>query len=165
MHKITTLASPMTHPPLEPALAAVKTGFPLARLRSLEIHLLLLVVAICAGCSTVPRPGAARSHASAKVAFENQRVRVIEYDSGSEKDVCGVGMHSHPAHLYIQLTDAKLRIVTPDGKESFENSKAGDIGWEPAERHIAETVGKSESRCYVIEIKDKNWKPSTGLTR
>jgi hypothetical protein len=62
-------------------------------------------------------------------------------------------------------TDAKLRIVTPDGKESFEDAKAGDVGWAPAEQHIVENLSGKDAACYVIETKDKDWKPSTGLTR
>jgi len=72
-------------------------------------------------------------------------------------------MHSHPPHVYIMTTDAKLRIITPDGKESVENAKAGDVGWEDAVEHRAENVMGNNAECYVIEIKDKNWKPSTGL--
>ena len=116
------------------------------------------------GCSTT---SAAKkgSPAAYKVVFENEKVRVIEYHTGSEKDICGFGMHTHPAHLYIMKTDAKQRIVTPDGKESFENAKAGEVGWEPAGQHIAEIMDGKDAACYVIEIKDKDWKPSTGLTR
>jgi hypothetical protein len=116
------------------------------------------------GCSTT---SAAKKGSPAvyKVVFENEKVRVIEYHTGSEKGICGFGMHTHPAHLYIMKTDAKQRIVTPDGKESFENAKAGEVGWEPAEQHIAENMDGKDAACYVIEIKDKDWKPSTGLTR
>ncbi len=120
---------------------------------------------VCAGCHT-PR-SAANSNGPAvyKVAFENDKIRVIECHTGSEKDVCGFGMHTHPAHLYIMLTDAKLRIITPDGKETFENAKAGEMGWAPPEQHNAENLMGNNAGCYLIEIKDKDWKPSTGLTR
>jgi hypothetical protein len=127
---------------------------------------LAVLIALLAGCCT-KRPQAAHSTgAAARVAFENDKMWVVEYSTGSEKDgVCGVGMHTHPAHLYIMLADSKLRIVTPDGKETFENSKAGDIGWEPAEQHICENLMGNNVRCHVIEIKDKDWRPSTGLSK
>src|SRR5215468_3165346 len=91
---------------------------------------ILLALAVLGGgaCSTTGRQAARNAPASARIAFENDRVRVIEYHTGSEKDVCGFGMHTHPAHLYIMLTDAKLRTVTPDGKEILEDTKAGDMG-------------------------------------
>jgi hypothetical protein len=63
------------------------------------------------------------------------------------------------------LTDTKLRTVTPDGKEVFETAKAGDIGWASAEQHVCENLMGNKAAVYVIEIKDKDWKPSTGLTR
>lgn len=117
------------------------------------------------GCSTNQPQVAHGGPASARVAFENDKVRVIEYHTGSEKDICGFGMHTHPPHAYIMLTDAKIRIVTPDGKETFENAKAGDVGWAGAEHHIAENILGNNAGVYIIEIKDKHWKPSTGLTR
>jgi len=120
---------------------------------------------LCAGCHTPYSAANSNGPAVYKVVFENDRVRAIEYHTGSEKDICGFGMHTHPAHLYIMLTDAKLRIVAPDGKETLENAKAGEIGWEPAEQHIAENLMGNNAGCYLIEIKDKDWKPSTGLTR
>jgi len=127
--------------------------------------LFILLLAVGAGCRTVSRASKEGSPAVYKILFENERARVIEYRTGSEKDICGFGMHTHPPHLYIMLTDARIRIVTPDGKETFEDAKAGDIGWEPAEEHRAENLLGNHAGCYVIEIKDKDWKPSTGLTR
>ncbi len=90
---------------------------------------------------------------------------MIEYHTGSEKEICGFGMHTHPRHAYIMLTDAKLRIVTADGKETFENARAGEVGWADPEHHIAENLSGNNAGCYVIEIKDQDWRPSTGLTR
>ena len=131
-----------------------------------ELVLCVLFSAFVAAFTGCNRPQAAHGgSASARVAFENDRVRVIEYHTGSEKAICGFGVHTHPPHVYIMLTDAKIRIVTPDGKETFENAKAGDVGWAGAEHHIAENILGNNAGCYVIEIKDKDWTPSTGLTR
>src|SRR5262252_2410789 len=77
------------------------------------------------GCKTAATASKSSMPAVYKVAFENDKLRVIEYHTGSEKDICGFGMHTHPAHLFIMLTDAKLRTVTPDGKEILEDTKAG----------------------------------------
>lgn len=118
---------------------------------------------VVSGCGS-PRSGRS-TPATARVTLENDKVRVIEYHTGSEKDVCGFGMHTHPPHLYIMRTDAKLRIVDVDGKETFEDAKAGDTGWAPEEKHIVENLSGNNASCYLIEIKDKDWKPSTGLTR
>ena len=98
------------------------------------------------------------------VLFENERTRVIEYHTNTGTNICGLGMHSHPAHLYIMLTDAKLRIVTPGGKEEIVDAKSGEVGWEPAVTHMAENLLGNNAGCYLIEFKDKDWKPSTGLS-
>jgi len=42
---------------------------------------------------------------SYRVAFENDRVRVLEFVGRPGMGVCGEGMHSHPAHLTIVLSD------------------------------------------------------------
>src|SRR5262245_16175556 len=65
---------------------------------------------------------------TSKILFENDQTRVIEYHTNSGKNICGLGLHSHPAHVFIMLTDAKLRVVTPDGKEEMVDCKAGEAG-------------------------------------
>ena len=100
---------------------------------------------------------------SSTVVFENDKVRAILYQTGTGKNVCGFGMHSHPAHLYIQLQPAKFRVTTPDGKESIEEGKAGEVGWEPAVTHRVETLSAENVTIYLVEVKDKDWKPSAGL--
>lgn len=107
-------------------------------------------------------PGAA-PRAVNRIAFENEKVRVLDYQAGPGAPACGFGRHSHPSHLTILLTDAKVRIVGADGKAAVEDGKAGDMFWEPAATHEVEDVSGKNSRCYVIEIKDGDWKPSTGL--
>ena len=109
-------------------------------------------------------PAATKVPETSTILFENDRSRVIEYHTNAGKAICGLGMHFHPAHLYIMLTDAKLRVVTPDGKEEIVEAKAGETGWEPAVTHRAENMSGNNAGCYVIEFKDKEWKPSTGLS-
>ena len=132
-------------------------------MRTNEWLALCLVATSLAGCSTARHSQASKQPSSASVAFENEKVRVIEYQTGSGNDICGIGKHSHPAHAYIMLEDAKLSVVSADGKESIENAKAGEVGWEPAVEHVCKKLSDGNVHCYVIEIKDKDWKPSTGL--
>ena len=101
---------------------------------------------------------------SSTVVFENDKVRTILYQTGTGKNVCGFGMHSHPAHLYIQLNAAKFRVTTPDGKVTVEEGKAGEVGWEPAVTHRVESVSGESVTTYLVEVKDKDWKPSTNLS-
>ena len=97
------------------------------------------------------------------VLFENEQVRTILYRTTTGKNVCGFGMHWHPAHLYIMKTAGKFRVTTPDGKEEIVEAQAGEVGWEPAITHRIETVAPETVEVYLVEVKDKNWKPSTNL--
>jgi len=99
---------------------------------------------------------------SYRVVVENDRVRVLEFKSRPGMGVCGQGMHSHPDHVTVSLTGAKLRVTTPDGKATFEDVPPGAVFFEPAVIHSAEIIGGSGTRTYIIELRGKDWKPSTG---
>jgi hypothetical protein len=99
---------------------------------------------------------------SYRVVFENDRVRVLEYVSRPGLGICGQGIHTHPAHLTIPLTEAKAKITLLDGKVIFDHKKAGDMFWEPDVKHKVENIGGSGVSAYLVEMKDKAWQPSTG---
>ena len=99
---------------------------------------------------------------SYRVVVENDRVRVLEFKSRPGMGVCGQGMHSHPDHVTVSLTGAKLRVTIPNGKPTFEDVPPGAVFFEPAVIHSAEIIGGSGTRTYIIELKGKDWKPSTG---
>ena len=99
---------------------------------------------------------------SYRVVLENDRVRVLEYKSRPGFGVCGQGMHYHPDHVTVSLTSAKLKVTTPDGKVKFEDIPASAVFFSAAETHSAEIIGGSGTRSYMIELKGKDWKPSTG---
>src|SRR5437016_13793318 len=85
---------------------------------------------------------------SYRVVLENDRVRVLEYKSRPGFGVCGEGMHSHPDHITVSLTGAKLKVTTPGRKPTFENIPAGPIFFAPAEIHSAEIIGGLGTRSY-----------------
>ncbi len=66
------------------------------------------------------------------------------------------------AHVTVSLTGAKLKVTTPDGQVSFPQIPPGHVFFAEAETHSAEIVGGSGTRSYIIELKGKGWKPSTG---
>ena len=99
---------------------------------------------------------------SFRVVLENDRVRVLEYKSRPGFGVCGQGMHYHPDHVTVSLTDAKLKETTSDGKSKFVDIPAGAVFYDPAQVHAAEVIGGFGTRTYIIELKGKDWKPSTG---
>jgi len=98
---------------------------------------------------------------SYRVVLDNERVRVIEYKSRPGLGVCGEGVHSHPAHLAIALTPAKVK-VTQNGKTTYGDVPAGEVMYFEAEVHTAENVGGAGTRFFLVEMKGKDWKPSTG---
>lgn len=124
---------------------------------------LMLLAALGAGIRTATAQDAVKAEPrSYRVILENDKVRVLEYIARPGLGVCGVGKHSHPDHVAVALTPAKVKVTQEDGKIVIADIKAGTAFWEPAETHIAENIGGSGSRCLLIEIKDKEWRPSTG---
>jgi hypothetical protein len=96
-----------------------------------------------------------------RIAFENDKVRVLEYYSKPGLGLCGQGRHYHPAHLVFALTPAQARVTLADGKVIIAQNKAGEIFWAPAETHTVENIGGNDVRAYIVEPKDAQWKPST----
>jgi len=88
-----------------------------------------------------------------RVAFENDKLRVLDFNGRPGMGICGEGMHSHPAHLTIVMTDWQGRASTPDTPERERSRKAGDVFWSEAETHKVENTGKTNSRVLIIELK------------
>jgi beta-alanine degradation protein BauB len=99
---------------------------------------------------------------SYRVVFENDRVRVLEYNNRPGLGPCGRGRHYHPAHLDVFLSEFTGRMTHEDGRISTGRPKVGQVGWFEAETHEVENVDKSVVRMLMVELKDANWKPSTG---
>ena len=89
-----------------------------------------------------------------RVAFENDKVRVLDYNGRPGMGVCGDGMHSHPAHLVVNLSAGKVRIKRPDGKvEVHSDIPVGAVFWSDAETHEVENIGGTDVRILIIELK------------
>jgi beta-alanine degradation protein BauB len=88
-----------------------------------------------------------------RVAFENDHLRVLEYRSRPGLGVCGVGMHSHPAHLTVALSPGKARVKLPDGKTFAASNQLGDVFWSEAETHEVENVSGKDMRALIVELK------------
>ena len=96
-----------------------------------------------------------------RVVVDNDSVRVLEYKSRPGLGVCGQGLHYHPAHVTVSLTGAKLK-KTEGSKVSLVDIPPGHVFYADAETHAAEVIGGSGTRTYIVELKGKDWKPSTG---
>ena len=99
---------------------------------------------------------------SYRVVLENDQVRVLEYTSRPGFGVCGQGMHYHPAHLTVSLTGARLKRIAADGRTTFPEIPPGHVFWAEAETHAAEVIGGAGTRTYIVELKGRDWRPSTG---
>jgi hypothetical protein len=92
---------------------------------------------------------------SYKVALENDRLRVLEFNRRPGMGICGEGMHSHPAHLTVALSAAKARVTLPGGKVILAENKLGDVFWSEAETHEVENISGHDVRALIIELKSK----------
>jgi hypothetical protein len=92
------------------------------------------------------QPGAFR------VVLENESTRVLEFVSRPGTGVCGIGKHSHPPHLLVCLSDAKVRVTLADGRKIEAANKFGDVIWGEAETHTTENIA-GPMRALLIEFK------------
>jgi beta-alanine degradation protein BauB len=105
------------------------------------------------------RTAAPRSY---RVVLENERVRVLEYRSRPGFSVCGQGVHYHPARVVISLTGAKYRVATAEGGVVLRDVAPGEVSFAEPVTHATEEFGGAGARTCIVELKDGNWKPSTG---
>lgn len=89
---------------------------------------------------------------SYRVVLDNNEVRVLQYAALPGMGVCGTGVHSHPRHLTILQSPARVR-VTENGKTFVVVNKAGDVFWSDAGRHAAENISGSGVRSLIVEFK------------
>ena len=89
-----------------------------------------------------------------RVAFENDKLRVLDYTGRPGMGVCGDGMHSHPPHLTVNLSNGKVRMKSPDGKvEVHSDIPVGAVFWSNGETHEVENIGGTNVRILIIELK------------
>lgn len=88
-----------------------------------------------------------------RVAFDNERLRALEYRGRPGVGVCGNGMHSHPAHLTVVLFDGPARVREPGGGWKDIRAKKGHVFWSEAETHEVENLSGRESHAILIELK------------
>ena len=85
-----------------------------------------------------------------KVIFENDRVRVMEYqDQPGDK----TQEHGHPAFVVYALSAFERQITLPDGKVLNRSFKAGDVMFSEAQTHVGENVGTTPTHIIMVELK------------
>jgi beta-alanine degradation protein BauB len=117
---------------------------------------LLAVLAALAATETAQAQDAATVQPRAyRIAFENEQLRVLEFNSRPGLAVCGNGMHSHPAHLTVTLSPGKVRWKLPDGSTGVGENKLGDVFWSEAETHEVENISGKDMRALLVELKPR----------
>ena len=90
-----------------------------------------------------------------KVVEENARVRVLRYhDSPGQK----TAQHAHPEFVLYTLGPFKRRLTFPDGKTVERVFKAGDVVLMPAQSHIGENIGTTDTEVLLVELKEPSKK-------
>jgi hypothetical protein len=120
-----------------------------------------LLSAFGVGGDALAQDAASTEPRAFRVVLDNPSVRVLEFKSRPGLGVCGQGLHYHPAHVTVSLTGAKLK-KTEGGKVTLVDIPPGHVFFAEAETHAAEIIGGAGTRTYIIELKGKDWKPSTG---
>ena len=87
-----------------------------------------------------------------RVTLDNDQMRVLDFVSRPGMGVCGSGVHSHPPHLTVALSDCRVR-VKEGGKEFIGENKVGDVFWSPAVTHETENVTGRDVRALIVELK------------
>jgi hypothetical protein len=84
-----------------------------------------------------------------KVVFENDRVRVLEYrDRPGDRTL----PHRHPDSVMVTLSAFERRL-TVNGNPVEVRKAADEVGWLPAQTHIGENIGASETHVFFVELK------------
>ena len=84
------------------------------------------------------------------VVFENERVRVLEY-----QDVPGdrTTPHGHPDSVMVTLSDFDRRLTSGDQIRDV-SLRSGLAAWLPAQTHMGENVGRTPTHVMFVELKD-----------
>jgi hypothetical protein len=85
-----------------------------------------------------------------RVAFENERVRVLEYTDGPGHTTTE---HHHPDSVMITASAFRRRLSS-NGKTTEVELPAGVARWMPAQDHSGENIGETDTHTFFIELKE-----------
>ena len=82
--------------------------------------------------------------------MENDRVRLLRY-----RDVPGAKtrQHHHPESILYALSAFRRRLIFPDGTTKERDFKPGDVMSIPAQTHIGENIGSTDTEVLLVEMK------------
>jgi quercetin dioxygenase-like cupin family protein len=85
-----------------------------------------------------------------KVEIDNTWVRVVRVKLPPHAKIA---MHQHPATVAVFLTDIHEKITTADGTVRNLDRKAGEVGFNEADKHAEESVSDRPLEAVIIELK------------
>jgi hypothetical protein len=94
-----------------------------------------------------------------KVVFENDRVRVLEYQDQPGESTTP---HEHPDSVMYTLSAFRRRLVSGDVQREVE-LEAGTVGWLPAQAHHGENIGHTPTHVIFVELKGHGVGTSAGI--
>jgi len=84
------------------------------------------------------------------VIFENERVRVLEYQ---DKPGAKTTWHAHPDTLMFTLSSFRRRIAAA-GRQVEVELPARQARWVSAQEHSGENIGDTDSHSIFVELKE-----------
>ncbi len=114
---------------------------------------ILLIVLMAYFPSTIQAQADLKKNQSGSIILDNENVKVTSFESQPGKDMCGIGKHSHGAHITVMLTEATVTVTMPDGKVVTNKLPSGSTFWSEAETHTVINSGKNISKVQLIEYK------------
>jgi quercetin dioxygenase-like cupin family protein len=91
-----------------------------------------------------------------KVVFENDHVRVLEYN---DRPGDRTTPHDHPDSVMYTLSSFRRRLISGDAQRDVELS-AGVTSWLPAQQHAGQNIGDTPTHVILVELKDSAAAPS-----
>lgn len=86
-----------------------------------------------------------------RVVMENERVRVLEY---RDRPGSRTSPHRHPDSVMVTLSAFRRRLVSGDHEAQVEMPR-GVVRWLPAQEHLGENIGDSETHVIFVELKER----------
>jgi beta-alanine degradation protein BauB len=86
-----------------------------------------------------------------KLDFENAHVQVVHINYGPHEKS---KLHSHPAGVIVNITDAHLRFTDENGKVQEVYSKAGEARWFPPFQHRVENLSDRAYEGVYVAVKN-----------
>ena len=85
-----------------------------------------------------------------KVEIDNAWVRVLRVKLPPHAKTA---MHQHPATVVVFLTDIHEKITAADGTVRTLDRKAGEVGFNEADKHIEENLSDQPLEAVIVELK------------